>query len=249
MDNWVSIITPCYNSEKYIADTIKSVLAQTYKNWQWIIVDDNSKDNSVAIIKSFNDKRIIVIESKNNQGAAVARNIALEKAKGRYITFIDSDDLWKENFLEKSLDFLQKNNETLVYSSYERVDENLNPKLNNFIAEDNITYERLLYNCPIPMLTAVYDTQTIGKIPIPLVDKREDHAMWLLLLKKIARARAMPEPLGIYRIRENSYSRNKFLIALKQFNVYFKFLHLPLHKSLYYTFCWAFNGIKKYGKF
>ncbi len=249
MNDWVSIITPCYNSEKYIADTIKSVLAQTYKNWQWIIVDDNSKDNSVAIIKSFNDKRIIVIESKKNQGAAIARNIALEKAEGRYITFIDSDDLWKENFLEKSLKFLQKNNETLVYSSYERVDENLNPKLNDFIAEDNITYERLLYNCPIPMLTAVYDTKNVGKIKIPLVDKREDHAMWLMLLQKIPHARATKESLGVYRIRENSYSRNKFLIALKQFNVYFKFLHLPLHKSLYYTFCWAFNGIKKYGKF
>jgi len=248
MQELVSIITPCYNSEKFISETIHSVLNQTYKNWEWIIVDDCSTDNSTKIIKSFNDTRITLIELENNSGAAIARNTALEKAKGRYITFIDSDDLWLDDFLTKSIHFLVEYNEELVYASYKRVDENLNPSLNDFIAEDNITLERILFNCPIPMLTAVYDSKRIGKIAIPFVDKREDLAMWILVLRKIKKARAIKETLGIYRIRDNSYSRNKFEIAYKQFSVYYNFLGLSLYKSLYYTFYWAKNGLKKYKK-
>lgn len=244
----VSIITPCYNSEKYIADTYNSIKSQTYTNWEWIIVDDCSTDKSVEIIQSFNDERIKLVIQSKNQGAAYARNLALNKAQGRFITFLDSDDLWLPNFLETTINYLIENNEELVYSSYKRVDENLKPLLADFIAVDKVDRNRILYNCPIPMLTSVYDSKRIGKIPVPDVELREDHAMWIDLLGKIKYARAINESLAIYRIRNNSVSRNKLRIAKKQYNVYRYYLKMNFLKSSYYTFFWAINGLKKYGK-
>lgn len=245
----VSIITPCYNSEKYIADTYNSIKSQTYTNWEWIIVDDCSTDKSVEIIQSFNDNRIKLIIQSKNQGAAYSRNLALNKAQGRFITFLDSDDLWLPNFLETTINYLIENNEELVYSSYKRVDENLKPLLADFIAVDKVDRNRILYNCPIPMLTSVYDSKRIGKIPVPDVELREDHAMWIDLLGRIKYARAINESLAIYRIRNNSVSRNKLRIAKKQYNVYRYYLKMNIFKSSYYTFFWAMNGLKKYGKF
>ncbi|MDH0658582.1 glycosyltransferase family 2 protein [Empedobacter sp. GD03865] len=245
----VSIITPCYNSEKYIADTYNSIKSQSYKNWEWIIVDDCSSDKSVEIIKSFNDNRIKLIIQSKNQGAAYSRNLALNKAQGRFITFLDSDDLWLPNFLETTINYLIENNEELVYSSYKRVDENLKPLLTDFIAVDKVDRNRILYNCPIPMLTSVYDSKRIGKIPVPDVELREDHAMWIDLLGRIKYARAINESLAIYRIRNNSVSRNKLRIAKKQYDVYRYYLKMNIFKSSYYTFFWAMNGLKKYGKF
>ena len=160
----VSIITPCYNSEKFIAETYQSIKDQIYNDWEWIIVDDASTDKSVEIIKSFNDDRVKLFEQKVNKGASEARNKGLNLAKGRFITFIDSDDLWLPNFLEKTINYLTNTKEELVYASYKRVDEDLQPLLTDFIAIDYIDRNRILYNCPIPMLTSVYDTERIGKI-------------------------------------------------------------------------------------
>lgn len=248
MNDSVSIITACYNSEKYIVDTINSVLNQSYTKWEWWIVDDCSSDKSVEIIKQYSDPRIHLISLQKNVGAAKARNIGLNEAKGRYITFIDSDDIWLDNFLVSTVNYLKTNNEELVYATYKRVDENLNPLLNDFVALDHVTYNRMLYNCPMPMLTSLYDSKRIGKVPIPDVDMREDYAMWIEVLKKIPEARAIKEPLAIYRIRKSSYSRNKFLILRKQFAVYYKYLKLSLPQSIYYTVNWALNGMKKYEK-
>ncbi len=248
MNPAVSIITPCYNSEKYLSETIQSVLNQTFTDWEWWIVDDHSKDNSVQIINELKDERIHLIPLNKNVGAAEARNLALENASGRFITFLDSDDVWLPNFLETVHGFLVENQEELVYASYKRHDEELNPLLTDFIAEDHITYDRILYNCPIPMLTSMYDTKRIGKVKIPEVDMREDYAMWIEVLRKIPEARAIKEPLAIYRIRKTSYSRNKFKILRKQFAVYSEFLNLSLLQSTYYTLHWALNGMKKYEK-
>ena len=248
MNPEISIITACYNSEKFISETIQSVLNQTFTNWEWWIVDDRSSDNSVELIQGFQDPRIRLISLEKNKGAAEARNIGLEKARGRFITFLDSDDVWLPEFLDKTHGFLVNNQEELVYGSYKRHDEELNPLLDDFIAEDHITFDRILYNCPIPMLTSMYDSQRIGKVKIPEVDMREDYAMWLEILQKIPEARAIKEPLAIYRIRKTSYSRNKFKILRKQFAVYSKFLNLSLLQSTYYTLHWALNGMKKYEK-
>ena len=244
----VSIITPCYNSEKFIAETYQSIKDQIYNDWEWIIVDDASTDKSVEIIKSFNDDRVKLFEQKVNKGASEARNKGLNLANGRFVTFIDSDDLWLPNFLEKTINYLTNTKEELVYASYKRVDEDLQPLLTDFIAIDYIDRNRILYNCPIPMLTSVYDTERIGKITFPEAELREDHAMWIDLLQKVKYARAIKETLAIYRIRNNSVSRNKLKIALKQYEVYRKYLKMSFFKSSYYTFFWALNGMKKYGK-
>ena len=249
MEVKVSIITPCYNSSKYIEETYQSIKNQTFKDWEWIIVDDCSTDHSVEIITQFRDPKIKLLRNNENLGAAASRNKALVNASGRYITFIDSDDLWKKNFLEISLTYMANNQADLVYASYHRVDEELKPKLKDFIAIDYIDRKRILYNCPIPMLTSIYDSKHIGKIYFPDVDLREDHAMWIDLLSKIKYARAIKEPLGIYRIREGSVSRNKKKIAIKQFELYYKYLKINLVKSGFYTLCWGVNGIMKYGKF
>lgn len=248
LNDLVSIITPCYNSSKYIEETIQSVLNQSYSNWEWWIVDDGSKDHSVEIIQKFKDPRIHLIALEKNVGAAEARNIGIRNANGRFITFIDSDDVWLEHFLNTSVSFLVQNNEELVYASYKRHDEDLKPLLDDFVAEDNIDYKRILFNCPIPMLTSMYDSKRIGKIEIPEVDMREDYAMWIEILKKIPKARAIQTPLAIYRIRETSYSRNKIKILTKQFSVYYQYLNLSLFQSTYYTFHWVLNGMKKYEK-
>lgn len=244
----VSIITPCYNSEQFIAETYQSIYNQTYKNWEWIIVDDCSKDKSVELIKSFEDDRIKLFVQDNNFGAAVARNKALDFAKGKYITFIDSDDLWLPDFLKITINYLQNNNENLVYTSYRRVDEELNFALDDFIAIDKVSRNRILYNCPIPMLTSVYNSSEIGIVKFPDVELREDHAMWIDLLERTKHARAINESLAVYRMRSNSASRNKWNIAIKQYNVYRKYLKMNFIKSSYYTFFWALNGLKKYGK-
>ncbi|HLV45459.1 MAG TPA: glycosyltransferase family 2 protein [Flavobacterium sp.] len=249
MNPTVSIIIPCYNSEKFIGETLESILDQTFQDWECLVMDNASTDNSVDVIERFKNEKIHLIKLDKNYGASQARNIGIERAKGRFITFIDSDDLWLPEFLEKSISFLKDENEELVYASYHRVDEELNPLLEDFTAIDNIDFQRILYNCPIPMLTAVYDTKRIGKIKIPDVDMREDHAMWMDILKKIPRARAIQTPLGVYRIRRKSYSRNKLKILQKQFLVYYKFLNLSLPKSTYYTIHWALNGLKKYEVF
>lgn len=242
----VSIITANFNSANFIGDTIESVLKQTYTDWEWIIIDDCSTDNSVEIIKKYTDSRIKLIVLEKNQGAAIARNYGLKSACGRYIAFIDSDDLWLPNALEKRINFLKQNNEKAVYTSYKRVDENLNPCLADFVAEDMVSYKRLLFNCPVFISTLIYDSNKTGKIYFPDVHKREDYAMILNLSKVIGRFRALNLPLVIYRIRQNSYSRNKWLMLKLQFLVYYKFLKLPLYKSLYYTTHWVINGLKKY---
>lgn len=248
MEIKVSIITPCYNSERFIQETYESIKNQSFNNWEWIIVDDQSNDNSVKIIQQIADDRVKLFINDINRGAAYSRNFALKQANGRFITFIDSDDLWVDVFLETVLNYLEDNNEELVYTSYKRVDESLAPLLVDFIAEDFIDKNRILYNCPIPMLTSMYDSDRIGKIYFPDVELREDHAMWIELLGKIKYARAIPESLGVYRMRDNSVSRNKLKIAVKQYDLYRKYMKMNVFSSMYYTLCWGLNGLKKYGK-
>lgn len=242
----ISIITPCYNSEAYIQETMDSVLNQTYKNFEWIIVDDRSNDSCVEMIRKRNDERIRLYCQEENLGPAHARNRGLKKAKGRFITFIDSDDIWMPQFLEKAINFLTQNKEEVVYASYTRANENLKPILKDFIAFDKVKRERLFYNCPLPMLTSMYDSKRIGKVEFPNITKREDHAMWIDLLEKVPYARAIKETLGVYRMRENTRSSGKvelFFIYIQMYNGYFG---VPLYKSIYYAFMWIFYGLRKY---
>ncbi|KFE97717.1 glycosyl transferase family 2 [Chryseobacterium formosense] len=249
MKDLVSIITPSYNSAEFIEETIQSVLNQTYENWEWIISDDRSEDNTVEIIKKYNDPRIKLQVLEKNGGAGNARNKSLERAQGRYISFLDSDDLWYPEYLETMTCFMQKNNAELVYCNYSRCDEyTMEPILKDFEADKIVTFSNLLKTCRLAPVSTIYDTKRVGKFYFPIKSKREDHVMWLNLLKEIPKGYPLKKTMAKYRMRKNSVSRKKKNIIKDQYLVYKDFMGFSTVKSLYYTANWALNGFMKYSK-
>ncbi len=232
----VSIITPSYNSERFISKTIDSVLSQTYQNWEMIIVDDVSTDNSNEIIESYikKDSRIKLIKLIKNRGPAVARNIAIKEAKGRYIAFLDADDLWHPEKLKKQICFMNANNYGLTYTNYETINEN-GDKLNTIVmSPKKLSYNQLLKSNKIGCLTVIYDIKKIGKIYMPLIKKRQDYGLWLKILKKIDYAYNVNEVLGIYRIMSNSISSNKIDLLKYNYSLFREHEKFSVLKSLYY---------------
>lgn len=246
-DDLISIITPVYNSERFISDTIDSILNQSYNNWEMIIVDDCSKDKSENIIRRYvnSDSRIKYIKLTKNSGAAVARNTAIEKSKGRYIAFLDSDDLWKETKLEKQLSFMKENDIGFSFTSYELINED-GSKVNKTIkAPLKIDYNTLLKNTIIGCLTVMIDREKIGEFNMPLIRARQDLATWLSILRKGNTAYGIQESLSEYRIVEGSISSNKFKIMKKNWYVYRKIEKLSLFKSIYVFVFYGINAVKK----
>lgn len=231
----VSIITANYNCENFVGQTIDSVLNQKFRDWEYIIADDGSTDNSIAIIEQkFKElQNVKLIKLKSNSGPAYARNQALNLAQGRYISFIDSDDLWKDNFLQEMIDFMENKEIVFAYSSYYRISEN-GQKIDQYNVPKKVSYNSILKSCPICPLTAIYDSSSIGKMPIPEIPKREDYGLFIDIIKKTKYAYALQKPLAYYRIREGSVSSNKISIAKKQWDVYRKYEKLSFLKSLYY---------------
>ncbi len=247
MQELVSIITPSYNSSKYIEETINSVLHQTHQNWEMIIVDDVSPDNSNQIIEQYiqKDRRIKLIKLEKNSGPAIARNTAIKKAKGRYIAFLDADDLWKSEKLEKQIKLMQENDLAFTYSSYDLIDKD-GTNLGTFITKEEISYKEMLKTCSVGCLTAIYDTQKLGKLYMPLILKRQDYGLWLKILKEIKMTQGILEPLATYRILEHSVSSNKFKAAQYQWKIYREVEKLNIFASIYYFVHYAINGIIKY---
>jgi glycosyltransferase involved in cell wall biosynthesis len=244
----VSIITANYNAAKYISDTIESVLAQSYDNWEMIIVDDCSSDNSIEIIESYiaKDSRIKLVQLEQNSGAAVARNRAIELAQGRFIAFLDSDDLWQSDKLEKQISFMLKNGYIFSYSHYDLIDEDNKRYGITFKAPPKVSYNDLLKTCSIGCLTAIYDTKSLGKVTMPLILKRQDYGLWLKILKKIDYAYCYDESLAIYRTRTNSISSNKIKAAQYQWKIYRDVEKLGIFKSIFYFIHYVYNGLRKY---
>ena len=243
----VSIITPSYNSSKFIEETIASVQAQTYSHWEMLITDDGSTDNSFEIIKKFckKDSRIKLFSIKN-AGPAVARNNSIKHAKGKYIAFIDSDDLWMSEFLSTSIKFITKS-EGFVFSSYKRCNETtLKEQYKDFIVPENVTYMDILKTNSISCLTAFIDIEKLGKEFMPEVLYRQDMGLWLKYLKKINYAKGIKETLAIYRIRDNSHSRNKKKLLKPQWYFYRHVENLSLVTSVYLMIVWGYRGFKKY---
>lgn len=251
MNKKVSIIMPMYNAEKYIKLTIDTVISQTYDDWELLITDDGSKDKSVEIVEELakKDSRIKLFKQKN-AGAAAARNNSLKHSLGRYIAYLDSDDLWDETFLEEQISFLEKENAALVSSSYRRIDENGNEKLEPFIVPKKADYKDILKTCSLSCLTSLYDTEKIEKefFNTELGSLRDDFAMWLAILRKGVVVIGNKKILASYRVFNASTTGNKKKLVKPQFMVYYKIEKLGLIKSVYYTCWWAYNGLKKYKK-
>ena len=244
MSELVTIITPSYKSERFIAQTIESVLAQTYENWEMIVVDDVSLDNSNEIIEEYckKDSRIKLIKLEQNSGAAVARNRAIEEAKGRYIAFLDADDMWKPEKLEKQIDFMQKNNYSFTYTAYEKVDE-FGKVFGKMGIPSQVSYSDLLKTCVIGCLTVIYDAEKLDKVYMPLIRKRQDFGLWLKILKKVDFAYGINESLAFYTVRDDSISANKKSAAYFTWKLYRDIEKLNLLKAGYYFSHYAIRGI------
>jgi teichuronic acid biosynthesis glycosyltransferase TuaG len=243
----VSIITPVFNSEKYIGKAIESVLNQTYPSWEMILVDDMSTDRSMEIVGEYmqKDERIKLIKLSENSGAAVARNTALNASVGRFIAFLDSDDLWKPEKLEKQLAFMQKNDYAFTFTAYDLMDQDGNSLRKTIHMPDSIDYKGLLKNTIIGCLTVMLDRQQVGNFQMPNIRTRQDFALWLSILKKGYRAYALQEPLSIYRIVEGSISSNKFKAAKRNWFVYRKIEKLGLFYSSWCFANYIYTSIKK----
>ena len=243
----VSIIMPNYNSEKFVEQSIQSVIDQSYGNWELIIVDDCSSDNSVNLIKKFSDPRIKLIQNQENCGAALSRNNAIEVSNGRWIAFLDSDDLWERDKLQIQLSFMSEKNSVFSCSAYQVIDENGNVVSNYDVKKNEFFYKDILKHCSVGCLTAVYDKEKLGKILMPVeAEKREDFACWLKILKNGEKVDFLHQSLGRYRKSTGSVSANKFKMIKYQWRVYRKVEKINFFSSLYYLVCWAFAGLRKY---
>ncbi|MBT0095461.1 MULTISPECIES: glycosyltransferase family 2 protein [Vibrio] len=241
----VSIIMPSYNSDGTILESIQSVLSQTYKNWELIIVDDRSTDNTWQVIQTYADKydNIRVYQNKENLGAGASRNFAIKKARGRFIAFLDSDDLWTEDKLAEQIPFMLENNYPLTYTHYSRFTSE--EELSVVTAPEYTTYKKLMYSNVIGCLTAVYDTQALGKRYMPLIRKRQDMGLWLDILKDTPKAYCLPKPLAKYRM-DSGMTANKFSVLSYQWKFYRDVVGLSLPRSLFTFSVYAVKGTMKH---
>ena len=234
MSSLVSIITPCFNSEKYVSQTIHSVLNQTHQNWELLLVDDCSSDETFATISKFasQDNRIKAFKLDKNSGAGVARNFAIHQASGNYIAFLDADDLWKPEKLDKQISFMQTQKIPFTFSFYETIDEAGNLRNETITTPSKITYKQLYFCNWIGNLTGIYSVDFFDKIPISSIKKRQDWMMWLQIVKQIKTAIPVPESLAYYRVREDSISASKWKLIAFNFKVYRDF-----HKRNFFMAC------------
>jgi glycosyltransferase involved in cell wall biosynthesis len=247
----VSIITPMYNAARFVGQTIESVQAQTYPHYEMLIVNDGSRDNSAEIVEAYarTDSRIKLLRQEN-AGSAAARNNALSKAQGKYIVFLDADDILYADFLNAQIAFMKEKEAQLVFASYDRIDEQGNTCLSPFIVPEKVSYKRLLKSCAIPCLTAMYDAERTGKYYFKpeLRSLRDDYAMWLEMLKKVDYAYGNPAILAAYRFFTSSVTGSKKKVIILQFKIYYTVEKLGLVRSVYYLLWWAVLGFLKYRK-
>lgn len=241
MENYglVSIITPSYNSANYIIDTIESIINQTYPYWELLITDDCSTDNSVEIIANYTvkDSRIKLLKTEKNSGAGVCRNKSIENAQGRFIAFCDSDDCWFSQKLEKQLKFMILKDCALSYSSYMIMNE-VKTIMGISVCMSNIDYKSMKREDGIGCLTAIYDTEKVGKMYFPSIRKRQDWGLWLEILSKCKVAYGIKEPLAYYRVRRDSISSNKLALIKYNINIYRTVLGYSYLKAI-----WIFLAI------
>lgn len=247
MTKLVSIITPVHNSEQFLECCIESVLTQTYENWEHILVDDCSSDNSKAIIESYQeqDPRIKYYGLQENSGAGMARNKGIEFAKGKYIAFLDSDDVWYPEKLEKQLHFMEQNNYHFTFTDYDQINE-AGQRLSKVLkCKPIVTYKNALYKNPIGCLTVIYDVDFFGKQYMSSIRKRQDYALWLKLLKK-TNGYGLNECLASYRVGNESISANKLDLLKYEWKIYRDEENLPFLKSTFYLISAIVLKMKSY---
>ena len=237
----VSVITPTYNCGRFVGDTIESVQNQTYENWEMIIVDDRSTDDTREIVSRYieNDQRITYVQLEENSGAAIARTKAMELANGKYIAFLDSDDIWMPDKLERQIKFMERNDYAFTCTAYGQIDEE-GRSLNRIIKTVPRTdYNRLLLDCPVGNSSVMYDVSKLGKFVVPNIRKRNDDALWLQMLKREKYIYGMPDVLMKYRIRLDSISSNKLDLVKYHWQLYREIEHLSIARSVFHLGVWG----------
>lgn len=255
MEELVSIVMPTYNCASFIQEAVESVVAQTYPSWELIIVDDCSTDNTKAALAPYLAKypNIHYTGLEKNSGPDAARSMALKQAKGAYVAFLDSDDLWMPDKLSLQIDFMKKNKVAFSATGYELIQEYNSSEGVALIPPEKTNYDKMLrLSCPIGNLTVMYDRRVIGDQQVPSIKKRNDFALWLQILHKTDACYGMPNILGKYRVRKSSISRNKLTLLSYHWDLYYHIEKLGVVKSVWYICCWAFIkgtkiGIKRVG--
>lgn len=238
----VSIIMPTYNCAKFIAESINSVIAQTYTNWELIIVDDCSTDNTKEILAPYLQKysNINYTCLQKNGGPAVARTEALRQAKGDYIAFLDSDDIWYSEKLSKQIAFMKENNIAFSCTGYEQIEEDGKSKNIALIPPQETDYLKMLRLAdPIGNLTVMYNRNAVGEQKVPAIKKRNDFALWLQILHKVHVCYGMTDILAKYRLRTQSVSRNKIKLISYHWHLYHNIEKISAIKSIWYILCWV----------
>lgn len=247
IEGLVSIIMPSYNAARFIGESINSVLLQTYSNWELLIVDDCSKDNSVEVVRKFAniDKRVVLFSLEKNVGAAAARNVAIEHAQGQYIAFLDSDDVWDEYKLEKQLAFMKQYSYVFTFSNYYVMEENGKKTKNIVKVPSSLSYHQYLRNTIIGCLTVIIDRQQTGDFKMPLIKSSHDMALWLLIMKRGFKAYGLKDVLAGYRLVSTSNTAKKWKAAKDVWKVYREIEGLSVLYAAY-CFCgYAINAVLK----
>ena len=226
-EHLVSIVMPSYNSEKSIIESVNSVFAQTYNNWELLITDDYSNDSTWDILKKLSqkDKRIIPKRNKINEGAAISRNKSILRSNGRFIAFLDSDDVWYPEKLKIQIDYMISNNNVFSFSAFDVRNHKKKYLYTKNIPERPVSFNYLLSYNVIGCLTVVYDASYLGKMLMPDLLRRQDYGLWLKILKKIKFSKGINKPLACYTKSEDSLSSNKFKLFKYNFLIYYKVLN------------------------
>ena len=245
-EDLISIITPMYNGEKYVSQTIETVLSQSFSHWEMLIVDDGSRDTSPQIVSAYaqRDNRVRLIQQPNG-GSASARNNALRQAKGRYIAFLDSDDLWLPHKLEQQLRFMQNRQSAFTFASYSLINQQGEDLHKTIHAPASITYRQYLRNTIIGCLTVMIDREKTGPVVMPDMKTSQDMATWLDILRNGIIGHGMPEVLAQYRIVDGSNTSSKWKSAMDVWRVYRQHEGLSLPASCFNFAGYCFNAIKK----
>ena len=247
INNRVSVITPSYNSSAFISQTIDSVLFQTYTDWEMLIVDDCSTDDSASIIKQYSkrDARIKYLKTDLPSGSPCEpRNIGIMSAQGRYIAFLDSDDVWLPNKLEEQLKLFEYADTAIVYSNYEKINEDGERGQRIVTVPPQVSYMELLKGNVIGNLTGIYDTEKVGKVYCSKIH-HEDYVLWLSILKKGFVARNTNVVHALYRVRKQSVSANKLAVISWQWNIYRNVEKIGFLKACYYFIHYAWRALLK----
>lgn len=245
MAELVSVILPVFNGERYLREALDSALNQTYTELEVVVVDDASTDLTPRILQQYGDK-IRCIRLERNQGAAVARNKALEAAKGRFVAFLDSDDWWFPEKIRLQVDLMQANRVAFCHTRYERMEETGSVRADKLPFKDRVTYRELLRNTLIATSTVVVDRQLLGEFRMPLMRSGQDYATWLQLLRLTDAAYGLPEVLMRYRMRGDSLSSGKWKSIGQVWQVQTRLEHLPVASAAWNTFCFCLNALKKH---